>query len=78
MRIFIIKTKIISFRGKEPIKTKLINNDKTIEQVRRFNYLGNDNTHNKNDVTDFKLANFQTICVQAIVYVEARCVEKQN
>ena len=39
--ISIIKTKIMPFRGKEPITTKMMIGDRILEQVSNFNYLGN-------------------------------------
>ena len=49
MKISISKIKSIAFKGKEPVRTKLIINNKNIEQIQQFIYLGcdltNDNDH---------------------------------
>jgi hypothetical protein len=35
-----VKTKIMAFRGKEPVRSKIYINNKVLEQVHAFNYLG--------------------------------------
>jgi hypothetical protein len=40
MSISIGKTKIMAFSGKDPVRSKICINNKTLEQVNIFNYLG--------------------------------------
>jgi hypothetical protein len=40
MSISIEKTKIMAFSGKDPVRSKICINNKTLEQVNTFNYLG--------------------------------------
>jgi hypothetical protein len=40
MEISTGKTKIMAFKGKEPVKSKICINNSTLEQVNIFNYLG--------------------------------------
>jgi hypothetical protein len=40
MSISIEKTKIKAFSGKDPVRSKIFINNKIIEQVNTFNYLG--------------------------------------
>lgn len=40
MKISSAKTKTLAFRGKEPVRSKIVINGKIIEQVRNFKYLG--------------------------------------
>jgi hypothetical protein len=40
MSISIEKTKIMAFSGKDPVRSKSCINNKTLEQVNTFNYLG--------------------------------------
>jgi hypothetical protein len=40
MSISIEKTKIMAFSGKDPVRSKICINNKTLEQVNIFNYLG--------------------------------------
>lgn len=35
-----VKAKVIAFRGKESIRTKIIINDRIVEQMSCFNFLG--------------------------------------
>jgi hypothetical protein len=40
MRISIIKTKVVALRGKDPIRIKIVINERILEQVLNFNHLG--------------------------------------
>jgi hypothetical protein len=40
MSIYIEKTKIMAFSGKDPVRSKICISNKTLEQVNTFNYLG--------------------------------------
>ena len=60
MKISTIKTKLMAFRGKERIRTKIMISDRILEQVSHFNYL--DISYDRNYNIDVKLCKFQTIC----------------
>ena len=62
MKIFTTKTKVMAFRGKEPLRTKIIINDQILEQVSLFNNLGNYIGYDRNYDIAIKLDNFQRIC----------------
>lgn len=62
MRISIAKTKVMAFRGLEPIRTKIAIENKCIEQINKFNYLGNSISYDKECDVDNKLQKFQRIC----------------
>jgi hypothetical protein len=40
LEINIEKTKVMAFKGREPVRSKICINNKTLEQVNAFNYLG--------------------------------------
>jgi hypothetical protein len=40
MRISIDKTKVLALRGKDPIRIKIVIDERIIDQVLNFNYLG--------------------------------------
>jgi hypothetical protein len=40
VRIYIDKTKVLAFRGKYPIRIRIIMNERILDQVLNFNYLG--------------------------------------
>jgi hypothetical protein len=40
MRISIDKTKVLALRGKDPIRIKIVINQRIREQILNFNYLG--------------------------------------
>ena len=56
------KTKVMGFQGKEPIRTKIMLNDRILEQVSYFIYLGNDIGYDIIYDIDVKLGKIQTIC----------------
>jgi len=39
--ISVQKTKSMAFKGRDPVRTKIVIDNKSIEQVNSFNYLGN-------------------------------------
>ena len=41
LTISVQKTKSMAFRGRDPVRTKIVIDNKIIEQVNSFNYLGN-------------------------------------
>jgi len=62
MKISIKKTKTMAFKGKEPIRTKIIIENEAIEQVSHFTYLGCDITFEYENDIQHKLHKFQHIC----------------
>ena len=54
------KTKWMAFRGRDPVRTKVVIDNKIIEQVKIFNYLGNI-SHEKELDFDNKLHNYLKI-----------------
>ena len=41
LTISVQKTKSMAFKGRDPVRTKIVIDNKIIEQVNSFNYLGN-------------------------------------
>jgi uncharacterized protein (DUF1330 family) len=41
LTISVRKTKSMAFKGRDPVRTKIVIDNKSIEQVKSFNYLGN-------------------------------------
>ena len=72
--------KVMVFRGKELIRTKIIIDDQVIEQMRYFNYLGNDIGYYKSYDIDVKIRKFQAIygTINRILRNKTRYVEGQN
>lgn len=56
------KTKIMAFEGKETVRSKIIIDNKTLEQVSHFNYLGCDTTYERDKDVESKVHKFQAIC----------------
>lgn len=54
------KTKVMAFCGKSPVRTKIVVDNKIIEQVSSFNYLGCEIGHDED--TNKKLSKFQSVC----------------
>ena len=52
----------MAFKGKEPIRTKIVIENEVIEQVSHFNYLGYDHTYEYENEVQQKLHKFQYIC----------------
>ena len=50
----------MAFKGREPVRTKIVIDNKTIEQVNSFNYLGNISYKKELDI-DNKLHNYLKI-----------------
>ena len=51
----------MSFKGRDPVRTKIVIDNKIIEQVKMFNYLGNMIPYEKELDTDNKLHNYLKI-----------------
>jgi len=57
------KTKVFGFVGTDHLRTKMIINDETLEQVSQFTYLGCSISYQFSNDVEFKLAKFlQLIC----------------
>lgn len=56
------KTKIMAFKGKNPVRSKIIVNGNILEQVSHFNYLGCDISFNYEKDIEKKVNRFQMIC----------------
>ena len=41
LTVFVQKTKSMAFRGRDPVRIKIVIDNKIIEEVNSFNYLGN-------------------------------------
>jgi hypothetical protein len=52
----------MAFKGKHPIRTKIVINDTILEQVNHFKYLGSDISYENNKDIDEKVAKFTHIC----------------
>ena len=55
------KTKLMAFRGRDPVRTKIVIDNKIIEQANSFNYLGNMISYEKELDIDNKLHNYLKI-----------------
>jgi hypothetical protein len=62
MKVSTSKTKVMAFWGKYPRRSKIVVENKIVEQVSHFNYLGCDVTYNEDKDCDKKLHKFQAIC----------------
>jgi len=61
LTISVQKTKSMAFKGRDAVRTKIVINNKIIEQVNLFNYLGNVISYEGELDTDNKLNNFLKI-----------------
>jgi len=61
LTISVQKTKSMAFKGRDPVRTKIVINNKIIEQINMFNYLGNLISYEKELDIDNKLHNFLKI-----------------
>ena len=55
------KTKVFGFVGTDRLRTKIIINDETLEQVSQFTYLGCSISYQFSNDVEFKLAKFTII-----------------
>lgn len=56
------KTNIMAFKGKDPIRSKIVLRDTPVQQVAHFHYLGCDITYEEDREIDRKITKFQKIC----------------
>jgi len=61
LTISVQKTKSMAFKGRGPVRTKIVIDNKIIEQVNLFNYLGNMISYEKELDIDNKLRNYVKI-----------------
>jgi len=61
LTISVQKTKSMAFKGRYPVRTKIVKDNKIIEQVIMFNYLGNMISYEKELDIDNKLHNYLKI-----------------
>jgi len=61
LTISVQKTKSMAFKGRDPVRTKIVIDNKIIEQVNMFNYLGNMISYEKELGIDNKLHNYLKI-----------------
>jgi hypothetical protein len=52
----------MAFKGKYPVRTKTVIEDKTLEKVNHYKYLGHDVKFVEETDTDAKIKKFQNIC----------------
>lgn len=62
LEVSTMKSKVMAFHGKYPIRSKIIINEKPIEQVSHFCYLGTDISYNKDRDIEIKIQRFEHIC----------------
>ena len=60
LTISVQKTKSVAFKGRDPVRTKIVIDNKIIVQVKMFNYLGNISFEKESDI-DNKLHNYLKI-----------------
>ena len=61
LTISVQKTKSMAFKGLDPVRTEIVIDNKIIEQVNMFNYLGNMISYEKELDIDNKLYNYLKI-----------------
>jgi hypothetical protein len=61
LTISIDKRKVMAFKGRDPTRTKIVINNKIIEQVNTFNYLGYLVSYEKEKGIDDKITKFLKI-----------------
>jgi len=61
LTISVQKIKSMAFKGRDPVRTKIVTGNKIIEQVNSFNYLGNMISYEKELDIDNKLHNYLKI-----------------
>jgi hypothetical protein len=61
LKISTQKTKIMAFKGKFPVRSKINIDNCPLEHVRHFNYLGCDVTYAQDEDVNNKLHKFQNI-----------------
>ena len=68
------KTKVFGFIGTEHLRTKIIINDETLEQVRQFTYLGCSISYQFSNDVEFKLAKFLQLTgtIKRIIFKKLR------
>jgi hypothetical protein len=62
MRVSTMKTKTMAFQGKNHIRCKIVIDNKTVERVSSFKYLGFNVSYSLKEDTNIKLNKFQRMC----------------
>jgi hypothetical protein len=62
MKISLTKTKTMAFHGKQSVRTKIVIDNYTLEQVTHLKYLGCDVSYQYDNDVNIKLKKFQNIC----------------
>lgn len=62
LNISVNKTKVLAFRGPETIRAKIVVEDKILEQINCFNYLGCNVSYIKNEDMRNKINKFNQMC----------------
>jgi hypothetical protein len=62
MRIYFDKTKVLALRGKDPVRIKILINERILEQVLNFNSLGSNMGLNREIDINVKPQRFQQLC----------------
>ena len=69
----------MAFKGRDPVRTKIVIDNKIIEQVSSFNYLGNMISYEKELDIDNKLHNYLKITVILNnVFIPQKLLRKQE
>jgi len=58
LTILVQKTKSMAFKGRDPVRTEIVIDNKIIEQVNSFNYLGNMISYEKEKKIDNKMHHY--------------------
>lgn len=61
-KISIDKTKIMAFTGKHPTRSKIVIDNKVLEQVSKYTYLGCDISYSEDLDIEKKIGKFQVVC----------------
>jgi len=79
LTVSVQKTKSMAFKGRDPVRTKIVIDNKIIEQVNSFNYLGNMISYEKELDSDNKLHNYLKITgIINIVFRPQKTLRKQE
>ena len=62
MKISTRKTKVMAFAGKDPVRSKIVLDNRILEQVSHFTYLGCDVSYEKDKEILRRVSRFQTVC----------------
>jgi len=66
LTISVQETKSMAFKGRDPVRTKIVIDNKVIEKENSYNYLGNMISYEKNWILT---TNYITICKLQIMFL---------